>query len=86
MNTLTHTTTETMNTPTAAQPQLGPLATCNLDDANWKLRQGHASEENALAYVTMWNRPGMRGTVARLDFYTVPLGSAALRVPEIRIS
>ena len=70
---------------TATQNTLGPLQNCKLDDANWKLRQGHALEENALAYVEMWNRPGMRLTRASLHHYTVPQGSITLTVPEIRI-
>lgn len=70
---------------TATQNKLGELQNCKLDDANWKLLQGHASEENALAYVEMWNRPGMRLTRASLHHYTVPQGSITLTVPEIRI-
>lgn len=65
---------------------LGPLQNCKLDDANWKLRQGHASEANALAYVEMWNLPGMRLTRARLHHYTLPQGTITLTVPEIIIS
>ncbi len=65
--------------------KMGILANCKLDDANYHLRQGTASEENAIAYIEMWNRPGMRLTKAELRFYTVPTRDIVLTVPEIRI-
>ena len=64
---------------------MGILATCKLDDANWHLRQGTANEENARAYVEMWNREGMRLTKAELRFYTVPMRDIVLNVTEIRV-
>lgn len=65
--------------------KMGILANCKLDDANWHLRQGTANEENARAYVEMWNREGMRLTKAELRFYTVPMRDIVLNVPEIRV-
>ncbi len=66
---------------------MGILATCKLDDANWHLRQGTANEENARAYVEMWNREGMRLTEAELYFANIAIdhGRITLKAPQIRI-
>lgn len=62
---------------------MGILATCNLDNANWHLRQGSATKEEAEAYVAWWNTPGNRLTRAELKFRSVPMGFVTLKVPEI---
>lgn len=66
------------------KPPFGILATCNLDNANWHLRQGSATEEEANAYVAWWNTPGNRLTKAEVYHYTVPQGYSVLKVPQIR--
>lgn len=73
--------------PAKIVSSLGNLAGCNLEQANARLRNGTATAEEGVAYVEMWNRPGMRGTVARIAEYSIPLGDAGrMMIPEIRIS
>lgn len=64
---------------------LGPLAHCNLDDANYMLRMGRASRQDAEHYVAVWNRPGHRLTVARLDEQLVNVNGVGLLSPVIKI-
>jgi len=74
-----------METDTQPAPSLGTLQHCNLDDANYMLRMGRASKENAQAYVEMWNRPGMRFTEATLAERLVNVSGVALMAPYISI-
>ena len=64
---------------------LGPLAHCNLDDANYMLRMGRASHQDAENYVAAWNRPGPRLTVARLEEHLVSVNGVGLLSPVIKI-
>lgn len=65
---------------------LGPLTHCNLDDANYMLRTGRASRQDAENYVAAWNRPGHRLTVARLEEHLVSVNGVGLLSPVIKIS
>jgi hypothetical protein len=64
---------------------LGPLQYCNIDEANYKLRLGMASLDHARAYVAMWNKPGMRFTIARLQDRLVNVTGVPLLAPYITI-
>lgn len=65
---------------------LGPLTHCNLDDANYMLRMGRASRQDAEDYVAAWNRPGHRFTVAHLEEHLVNVNGVGLLSPVIKIS
>lgn len=65
---------------------LGPLAHCNLDDANYMLRMGRASRHDADNYVAAWNRPGHRLTVARMEEHVVNVNGVGLLSFVIKIS
>ena len=52
---------------TCCMGKMGELQYCNLDTANYLLSQGRATKENAEAFVEMWNKPGHRSTIARLE-------------------
>lgn len=73
----------TTNTPSL---NLGPLAHCNLDDANYMLRMGRASRHDADNYVAAWNRPGHRLTVARMEEHVVNVNGVGLLSFVIKIS
>ena len=66
---------------------IGILSNCKIDDANWHLRQGTASEENAITYIEMWNKPGHRLTKAELyhTLVSIPGLENGLMAPQIRI-
>ena len=63
--------------------KLGILATCNLDNANWHLRQGSATEAEAIAFVEWWNTPGNRLTRAEVKIRSLPFGNVGMTFPEI---
>lgn len=65
---------------------LGNLTGLKLDDANYYLRMGRATREDAEQYVAMWNQPGHRLTRATLDDHLVNVDGIALMAPFIRIS
>lgn len=67
--------------------ELGWLQNCKLDEANWGLRKGYASEENAIAYIEAWNKPGHRLTKAELyhTLVSIPGLKNGLMAPQIRI-
>lgn len=63
--------------------KLGNLSNCNLDTANYKLRNGYASEEEAKNYVKMWN--ACRTTGARLRHRSMTFCYTEMKWPEIVI-
>jgi hypothetical protein len=62
---------------------MGILSRCNLDNANWHLRQGSATEAEANAFVEWWNTPGNRLTRAEVKTRSLPFGNNGWKLTEI---
>lgn len=58
----------------------------NVYGANDMLRQGLATEADAAQLVRWWNESGKRTSVARLHFYSRPLGDVGMRICEVVVS
>lgn len=58
----------------------------NLDEVNYKLRQGYASKAEAEAYVYWWNNSGKRFTTATLRERLVSLNGIGVMAPYITIA
>jgi hypothetical protein len=63
---------------------LGNLTYATFDEANYLLRQGRASEEEARAYVDFWNNGGKRLTTIELYFTLVSLNGVGCMAPQMR--
>lgn len=57
-----------------------------LDEVNYKLALGLATEADARAYVEWWNTSGKRVTVATLRHHSTTLGQCECTAPYISIS
>lgn len=64
---------------------MGPLAHCNVDEANQHLRQGTANKAHALAYVAAWNGSGKHCYTAEVSERLVNCGGCACLAPFIRL-
>jgi hypothetical protein len=71
---------------TTTAPTYPPaFAGCDLDQSNAMLRDGRATEADAVALVKWWNESGKRFTVATLHHRAVSIGRVECLAPYISI-
>lgn len=66
-------------------PETNPLCHCNMDGANYLLREGRATESDALAYVEVWNSVPRFSGVAYVELRPLYSRIARQSVPTPQI-